>query len=288
MAPLDHYRRPWLFYGLSTAIPWAFWLGAIWISHRVAPSPRLAALLSLFGLLGIVAPMFVAFTMIGADRHLRSDCCRRLRNISAAKPVYWLLALGLMPASILLAIFISLLFGYDASQFRIATTPSFTSGVVSTWAVLLVVPVIEEMAWHTYGTDTLRRRFTLFATCIIFSTFWGIWHAPLVLVDGYYHSNLMKTGIWELVNFPVSIFPVVFLMNWLYTRAARNIWIAALFHVTSGFFNELFSPHPRTKLIQTGILIIVAAVVVMKNRQLFFSETSSLHTANPPRLSGTR
>lgn len=275
MAPLEHYRRPWLFYGLATLIPWGFWLPAAWISHQTAAPPRLVAIGSLLGLLGILAPMVVAFTLIGPDRWLRTDCWHRLTNFSAGRPTYWLLALATMPASLLLAIAISLLLGYDAAQFHIVSSPSFRAGVVSAWAVLIVVPIIEELAWHSYGTDALRRRFSLFLTCMIFAAFWGVWHAPLALVKGYYHSNLVELGFWEALNFPVSIFPVVFLMNWLYYRAARNIWIAALFHVTSGFFNELFAVQPRTKIIQTGILLVLVVIVVQRNRALFFSEAAA-------------
>jgi len=271
MDPLHLYRRPALFYSLSTAIPWAFWLAAAWISHQANPPERLIVLGSLFGLLGILAPSMVAACLILSNRALRADNARRLSNFSADARPYWALAALTMPASILLAIVLSLPLGFSAAQFRISGHASFSAGLASPWAVLIIVPIIEEMAWHTYGTDALRRRLSLFTTCLVFSTFWGIWHAPLMLVKGYYHSNLVETGIWETLNFPVSIFPVVFLMNWLYYRAGRNIWIAALFHVTSGFFNELFSPDPRTKLIQTGLLLLLAAIVTARERRMFFA-----------------
>jgi membrane protease YdiL (CAAX protease family) len=271
MNPLLRYRSTGLFYGLSTAIPWAFWLAAARISHLSAPPQRLVALGTLFGLLGILAPAVVAACLILPDRALRADVAHRMTNFGAGWPRYWALASLIMPSSILLAIALSLPLGFSVTQFHIASHASFQAGTASPWAVLIIVPVIEELAWHTYGTDTLRRRHSLFATCVIFAVYWGLWHAPLMLVNGYYHSNLLKIGMWELGNFFVSIIPVAFLMNWIYYRAGRNIWIAALFHVTSGFFNELFSPDPRTKLIQTGVLLVVAVVVVVRERHMFFA-----------------
>ncbi len=59
---------------------------------------------------------------------------------------------------------ISLLFGHSISQFYISGSPSFTSAVFSPWFILLFAPIVEELAWHTYGTDTLRRKFNLFNT----------------------------------------------------------------------------------------------------------------------------
>ena len=272
MDPIHHYRRTWLFYGLSTAIPWTFWLAAAWISHQPAPPQRLVALATLFGLLGVLAPAMVAACLILPNGALRADVAHRMTNLGAGWPRYWVLAGLIMPASILVAIALSLTLGFSTTQFQIANHASFSAGAASPWAVLIIVPVIEELAWHSYGTDTLRRRYSLFRTCMIFSAFWGLWHAPLMLVNGYYHSNLVQIGMWELGNFFVSIFPVVFLMNWIYYRAGRNIWIAALFHVTSGFFNELFSPDPRTKLIQTGVLLVLAAAVTVRERHMFFAK----------------
>jgi membrane protease YdiL (CAAX protease family) len=224
----------------------------------------------LCALLGILAPMFVAGSLILPNAALRDDCRQRLGNFHSGGSRHWLLAALIMPASILVAITLSIPLGFSAAQFQLHSQPTFSAGGASPWAALVAIPVFEELAWHSYGTDTLRRRWSLFSASMIFSAFWGLWHAPLALINGYYHSNLIETGIWETINFPVSIFPVVFLMNWLYYRAGRNLWIAALFHVTSGFFNELFSPHPLTKLIQTGVLLILAATVVLRERKLFF------------------
>ena len=272
MHDLGEYRRPWAFFGLSIAIPWAFWLAAAWLSHHPGAMPRQTLVGSVFGVLGICAPMLTAFALILPNRKLRADCWRRLFNFGSGKPVYWLIALLLMPASILLAIAISLFFGFDIAQFQIASKPSFTAGALSPWAILIWVPIVEEFAWHTYGTDALRNRFNLFTTSLIFSPYWGAWHVPLALIRGYYQSNLVHTGLWVSLNFLISVFPFAFLMNWLYYRAGRNIWIAVLFHVTAGFFNELFSPHPDTKLFQTAILLVVTAAVVIWNRRLFFAK----------------
>jgi uncharacterized protein len=271
MNPLQHYNRPWLFYGLCTAIPWAFWLPTAWMSHQPAGSTQWARPGALLAILGVLAPTVVAACLIFPNPALRQDCVQRLTRLGGISIRYWLLAGLVMPASTLLAIALSLPLGFSATQFQVTGQASFSAGGMSPWFVLIAFAVIEELAWHSYGTDALRRLHSLFATCVIFSLFWAVWHAPLMLIKGYYHSNLAETGLAETLNFPVSIFAVVFLMNWLYYRAGRCIWIAALFHVTSGLFNELFPMHPRTKLIQTGLLLAIAVFVVHRERRLFFS-----------------
>jgi membrane protease YdiL (CAAX protease family) len=268
---VERYRRPVLFYSLATAIPWTCWFLAGRLSHIEPGTPTLVLATSAIGLLGLLGPVGVALALIAADPALKSDLARRFVNFGAVRPLYWLAACGLMPASILLAMAVSLLLGYSPTQFRLASHATFSSGVFPVWFLLILAPVIEELGWHTYGTDCLRSRFNLFATCIIFALFWGVWHAPLALIKGYYQSNLVATGLLSTLNFPVSIVPFVLIMNWLYYRTGRNIWIACIFHVTAGGFNELFATHPDSKVIQTAILLVVSAFVVVRERRLFFN-----------------
>jgi uncharacterized protein len=58
-----------------------------------------------------------------------------------------------MPVSILLAMAISLIFGYSPPQFVITGHFTFSSGVFPVRLLLILAPVIEELAWHSYGTD---------------------------------------------------------------------------------------------------------------------------------------
>ena len=73
-----------------------------------------------------------------------------------------------MLASILLAQAISLLFGHSATQFHLSGKTSFSAGIFPAWFILILAPLVEELAWHSYGTDCLRRRMNLFNTCMVF------------------------------------------------------------------------------------------------------------------------
>ena len=214
--------------------------------------------------------MVVAFFFIFKDSDLRNDLLGRFFNFKSVKPVYLVLACFLMLASIFAAQGISLLFGYSASQFSLSGQFSFSSGIFPVWFMLLIAPVIEELAWHSYGTDCLRSRFSLFNTSLIFAVFWALWHLPLSFIKDYYQSNLVETGLIHALNFPISLIPFVLLMNWLYYKTGRNILVAVVFHTTAGYFNEIFSTHPDSKIIQTVLLIVLAVVVVLKERDFFF------------------
>ena len=54
-------------------------------------------------------------------------------------------------------------------------------------------------------------------------------------------------------------------------KTNRNILVAIIFHITAGYFNEIFATHPDSKCIQTVLLLIVSVIIVVKERRLFFN-----------------
>ncbi len=266
---LTKYKHPFLFYSLATIIPWLFWFWAGNLSHQEHPNMGLVTTL---GLLGLSAPMIIAFWLMHKNSDLKTDLWKRFVNITKVRPAYLFLSAFLMLGSILLAQAISLLFGYSADQFTITGHYTFTSGVLPVWFLLIMAPILEELGWHTYGTDVLRNKFNLFYTSIIFAFYWGIWHIPLSGINHYYQSTLVETGWIHSVNFLVSIFPFVIIMNWLYYKSRRNIIVPIVFHITAGYFNEIFATDPDSKVIQTGLLIILAIFIVIREKRFFFSK----------------
>ena len=269
---VKNYKHPILFYSLATIFPWLFWIIAGYISHLTPTNNLNIKLASILGFIGLSSPMIIAFWLMNKDTDLKKDLFARFFNFKSIKPIYLFLTFFLMLGSILLAQAISLLFGYSPSQFVITGHYTFTSGIFPVWFLLIIAPLIEELAWHTYGTDSLRSRFNLINTSLIFAFYWGIWHIPLSFIKDYYQSNLVATGWIYSVNFLVSIFPFVIIMNWLYYKTERNILVAIIFHITAGYFNEIFATHPDSKVIQTGILLIIAIFIVIKEKEFFFSK----------------
>jgi membrane protease YdiL (CAAX protease family) len=267
MNSIYNYNRPILFYFLSTFTSWIFWFIAAYFSHLESYQLLSGWLL----LIGLLSPTIVAFTMIYVS-NLKKDLLSRLFKVSNVKPLYIFLAFALMPLSILLSQGISLIFGYSIEQFHLSNHASFSFSLFPAWMMLLIAPAIEELAWHSYGTDCLRARFNLFTTCILFAIFWVVWHFPLSFIKGYYHSNIAESSWLYPLNFAISLFPFVFLMNWLYYKSNRNILIAIIFHITAGLFNEIFSTHPDSKVIQTLLLTFFTVALVYKEKDMFFNK----------------
>jgi len=266
---LEKYRHPVLFYFLATAIPWTFWIAAAHLSHITPTNQVLATAVGVLGVAGLLGPTVVAFWMIWPHVDLRSDLMRRIVGLKGVRPIYLFLTCFLMFGSILLAQAISLLFGYGAEQFTLSERSSFSAGIFPGWFLLFLAPLVEELAWHSYGTDCLRQRMSLLGASLLFGVFWVIWHMPLSLIKDYYHSNVAESGLLHSLNFAVSLIPYVILMNWLYYKSNRSILVVVVFHITAGLFNEVLATHPDSKIIQTGLLLVLAIVVVARDRNFF-------------------
>jgi membrane protease YdiL (CAAX protease family) len=80
----------------------------------------------------------------------------------------------------------------------------------------------------------------------------------------------VESGHIYSVNFLVSLFPFVLIMNWLYYKTDRNILVAIIFHISAGYFNEIFATHPMSKVIQTVLLILLSIYLIINDKAFFF------------------
>ncbi len=241
---LKKYNRTFFFYGLSLLLPWLLWFLTAYISHN---SNNLILLQGFLGLLGLLSPVFVSAYLFYSDKELLADLKQRLFHFKSFNPIYGIFSIFLIFTSMVLAQLISVLFGHSLNQFYISGTPSFSSALFSPWFILIFAPIVEELAWHSYGTDTLRRKFNLFKTSMIFAVYWTFWHLPLSFIKGYYHSNIIADGWIYSVNF-------------------------IFFHLSANISNEIFATHPDSKVIQTFILSIITIVVLIKEKDLFLQK----------------
>jgi hypothetical protein len=138
---IDKYQHSFRFYSLSIIIPWICWFVAAYLSHLTPSNSIYISIASLLGIIGLVSPMVIAFSMMLPDPELRSDLFNRLFTFKKIKPIYLLATFFLMLASILLAQGISLLFGYSAEQFNLSHGFSFTAGLFPAWFMLFLAPI---------------------------------------------------------------------------------------------------------------------------------------------------
>lgn len=148
---IQRYRRPFTFYLLCMAIPWAFWFFSGYLSHREPFTKTFEWATGITSFAGLIAPVAIALFFMLPDREMRKDFLGRFFNFRSIGREYIFLTMFLMLISILLAQAISLVFGYPAEQFSFRGSFTFSSSLFPVWFLLLAAPVVEELAWHSYG-----------------------------------------------------------------------------------------------------------------------------------------
>lgn len=235
---------------------------------------------------GLCAPTTAALIMIfgSKNKDLKQeffDKLRLRRMKLGTLPAIFLI----MPFALFLATAVSVLFGHSANQFMLAKEYQIINGqMILSLLILFLAPTFEELGWRGYAIDSIRVRFNLFNTSLIFGAIWAIWHLPLFFINGYYQHELWDTSIVYVINFFVSIIPATFIMNWIYEKNNNNITSATLFHFMLNLMSVLFQTEQFTKCIITVILSIIAIVIVVRDKEMFFGKEKIGLKAGAPSL----
>ncbi|MCO6480420.1 MAG: CPBP family intramembrane metalloprotease [Phaeodactylibacter sp.] len=267
---INHRYRPFRYYFWTLLITWAALFTAAWLSHR----EELASYQFLPMMIGLLAPFGVAMFMIfgSKDKGLVQDFKKRLFNLRLIRSRYWLPLLLIMPFATLTATAISLLFGQPVEQFRLS--PEFTLAGGQAFTILIVLflaPAFEELGWRGYGGDSLNKKGrSLMTATLLFAVLWNLWHLPLFFIKGYYQYELFQTNVLYALNFVVSLFPAVVVMNWLFYKSNRSIIAIILFHFMMNLFSVLFQTEQFTKCIITVVMACIAGFIIWRERRFFF------------------
>lgn len=278
--------RPWRYFGIVLAITWIPGFVSAWLS-TTAGTELLQFLLLVPGLF---APLVATLVMMGgrSSRALRRDYWARL-SPRRIRPGDLLIILLTMPFAAWLAVVISVNLGGSPEQFQLSSEFSLVAGQsLLSVAIIFLAPTIEELGWRGYGVDSLRSRFNLFSTCLVFAVLWGLWHLPLFFINGYYNNQLLGEGPIYVANWVLQLAVASFLINWVYDRNRRTISAAILLHLSLVLFAELYRMEPSTKLLVTAVLLAIVAVVVAVDRRRFFGgvQDRSPASVTPAQVAG--
>ena len=227
-----------------------------------------------FMLIGLLMPAVTAIVTVltSKNKMLKEDLKRKIIGFYRVKPLSIVKAVLVFFAVIAVSIGISVLFGGDPAQFSFTEDFSFSIGGTSALLTMVLASVIEEVGWRGYGEDAVGSYHTWFAESLIFGCVWACWHLPLFLIPGTYHYTLSELGPMYVINFLVSAIPVDFLQTWVYVKNNRSMLATALFHLFLNVMQEKIAITPETKCIETAVMIVAAAIVVVCNKEVFFGK----------------
>lgn len=255
--------KPVLFFVVAYLCTWIFWIPAIFIEGNAGAALMITGLLSP----ALVSSLFVLCS--GSDL-LKKDLKVKLTGLYKVRWGNVLLAMlqfaGIVAASILL----SLAFGQPLSQFALTKDFSFTGvGIGTAFVTITLAAILEEVGWKGYCEDSIGAYMNWFWESMIFGILWSLWHLPLIFIPGTYHAGLMVNPLF-VVNFFVSAVPMGFIITWVYLVSDRSILACIIYHFVVNFLQEKIAMTPQTKCVETIVVTVVAAALVILNKDMFF------------------
>lgn len=257
--------KPVRFYILTYVLTWGFWITGLILGKDLA---------LLFMLLGLLMPATVAVTTVLCSKNeaLITDLKRKLVSFYRINPVNIIKAIILFVGIVCASIGISVLCGGSVEQFSFTDGFSFSIGGASALVTILLASTIEEIGWRGYGEDSVAEYHTWFNESIIFGFVWAFWHLPMFWIEGSYHYGLKEMGLLYMLNFLFSVVPLGFITTWVYVRNNRSMLACIIFHLFVNTMQEKIAMTPETKCIETLVVTVAAALIVITNRDLFFEK----------------
>ncbi len=268
--PASPIYKPIQFF-LITFVTWSLGFAAAYLSYY----PGNKGIQFLCMLAGLLGPCVAALILIygSGNRNLVRDFWNRL-SLRTIKSSFIPILLLLMPCTVLIATLISVkILGHSNSQFLLSHDFNVFKGHgIMGMFFLFLAPFLEELGWRGYGIDSLRSKYDLFITTLIFFVIIALWHLPLFFMKGYYQYQLWQTSYIYVANFVISMLPVTILLNWIFFKNNRSISAVILMHGMLNLFSVIFQTEQSTKCIITILLLMVSFFILGKDKDLFFAK----------------
>ncbi|HEX5941761.1 MAG TPA: CPBP family intramembrane glutamic endopeptidase [Anaerolineales bacterium] len=187
----------------------------------------------------------------------RAEVHLKLTGVTAWQFWVWVpFALGLWPLLVLTANAIARLVGLPVPPNPTRPDVAFPFLLIESffWAFMFGGALNEEAGWRGFALPRLQGRFSPMISSIIIGAFWGLWHAPLHMMDvGMYGGNPWGALI-RIMDIPRAI-----LFTWLYNRTKGNLLIVMFFHAAINTTSYFLS---RSHYVIFVLVLVVAILFV--------------------------
>ena len=255
--------RPVLFFLMAYLFTWIFWVPAIFVNENLG---------SVLMVLGLFAPPVVStvFVLASGSDVLKRDLKNKLIGFYKVKWGNVAISIVVFAVIIVCSILLSLAFGQSLDQFSFTDDFSFTGvGIGSALVTITLASIIEEVGWKGYCEDSIGEYMNWFWESMVFGALWSFWHFPLIFIKGTYQAGLMVNPLY-VINFFISGIPLGFIITWVYLASDRSILACMIFHLFVNFMQEKIAMTPETKCVETIVVTVAAAIIVIREKDMFF------------------
>lgn len=250
---------PWGFPVIYLGWAYGFWAPIIVSGQSVWSVPNVGLFVA-GGASPLLAALVLSWLQYGPAGLL--DLGHRLIDRGRIGPRWWLLLLSFWPAFTLVVAGGALAVGITLTPLELASTDRLFDPVVvgSMLVFAFVFPLPEEIGLRGYWLDRLQERFSALTAGLINGATWAAWHAPFVLLPGYYaHTTFQPALSWWL---PMLVL-VTLVYVWVYNNTNRSILAVVVFHAFGNLTGEVmgFAPELYPFVLWGYVLVAVLLVV---------------------------
>ena len=257
-------QSPWLYFILTYAWSWSFWILAVLLGKNVFIFPYFL----LLGLGGLGPPIIaISLTYFKEDSEVWHDFWKRAIDVKRIGIVWMAVILLSAPIFCGLGIITGILINGVYPSFE--TAREFLSDPL--WFIFYLFfafiygPFPEEFGWRGYALDRLQKKWNALNSSIILAILWGIWHWPMFFMVGTYQSGQQPIGSLRFwIDYCLGIVVNTILMTWIYNNTKRSTLSATLYHFIMNFTGEflaLISIYHIYKVLWTTIIAGVVIIV---------------------------
>jgi membrane protease YdiL (CAAX protease family) len=139
------------------------------------------------------------------------------------------------------------------------------AGPVALWLLAVFVNGWgEEVGWRGFAIESLRERHGLLGASLRFAPIWALWHLPLFLLLEGYRGFDAVTGVGFLIGLACGSI----VLAWVYERAGKSLFAAALFHGTYNMFSGTAAARGLpAAVVTTGIMLAAVVIAISELRR---------------------
>jgi hypothetical protein len=247
-------RAPFAFVVLLFAISVPFWLVGALSGGELLPGLPVSALMAVCPVLAALALVYRRERGAGAVRLLK-----RSFDYDGVRPGWWFIVIALLvPAMTVATYWVMRWLGLPLPPPRVSLPA--TIGMVLGF---LVFGLAEELGWTGYATEPLQSRYGALGAALVLGVVWAAWHiVPLIQA----HRAPGWIAGWSIGTVGNRV-----IMVWLYNKAGRSVFGAALYHDMLNVSWQLFPSSgshydPQVSGVVTAVVAAVVAVPALRRR----------------------
>ncbi len=249
------------FFLITFAFSWLFWLPAV-----AAGQDMTASWWGVAWLLGGFGPTIVALYLAAREKGQLDlgQLWRRSIDFDRISVGWYLFSLLIFPVVVAISAGVVELFGWPQAGFD-GLQRAIDNPMLLIWLILgglIAGPISEELGWRGYALEHLQADYSPVKSTWLLALVWWAWHIPLFFMRGTIQADWGFFTI-ESLFFLVTIFPLAFIMTWVYNSTNRSILSAILLHFAFNFTLGFVLPASIAfDLVRILLMSLVAWVLV--------------------------